>query len=96
MATMTDDERKRAVQKIVRDCIKQVDGRNVNVTQDTAIDDSGLGHSCELRKKYFPCIAAQVEALGCKIVNLAPAAFCAADVNRVRKVTALVLGAMKC
>lgn len=96
MATMSDDERKRFVQRVVRESIKTADGGNVVVTQDTSLGPSGLGHGCPLRQHYHPLIADRLKEIGCAMKNLAPMAFCAAEVVRVRDVTKLVLDSLQC
>lgn len=92
---MTADERKRYVQKVVRESVKAADGRDVKVTQDTSLGTAGLGHGCELRKTYLPFIKRRMQEVGCK-VNLAPQALCAGTVVRVRDVTTLVINALDC
>lgn len=88
------DKQKAYVQRIVRESIREVDGRDPRptVTQDTMLGPGGLGHSATLRKRYHGEIRARLSENGCAMKTLSPESFAADSLARVRDVTALVLG----
>lgn len=88
------DKQKAYVQRVVRESIKEVDGRDPSprVTQDTMLGPGGLGHSTTLRKRYHGAIRMRLSKNGCAMTTLSPEAFAADTLVRVRDVTALVLG----
>ena len=88
------DKQKAYVQRVVRESIKDVDGRNPQptVTQDTMLGPGGLGHSTTLRKRYHGVIRTRLSENGCVMKTLSPESFAADTLVRVRDVTALVLG----
>ena len=93
---MTEEERKPFVQRVVRESIKEEDGGDVPVTQDTSLGPAGLGHACSIRQRYHPRIAKALKARGCRMKTVTPAKFCGPEVRRVRDVTKLVLNDMEC
>lgn len=90
-------ERKAYVQRVVRESIKEVDGRNPrpSVTQDTMLGPGGLGHSTTLRTRYHRAIRDRLALNGCVMKTLTPASFAAPALVRVRDVTALVEGDLR-
>jgi hypothetical protein len=89
--------RKAYVQRVVRESIKEVDGRNPppSVTQDTLLGPSGLGHSTTLRRRYHRAVRDRLAQNECVMRTLTPESFAAPALVRVRDVTALVEGDMK-
>ena len=95
MAGMTPDQKKRLVQKAVREAIKEADGGDVTVTQATSLGPQGLGHLCPLRQQYLAKINARL-APDCRAVGIGGSAFCDASVQFVSDVTDIVLKKLKC
>lgn len=92
--SIEQDKRKPYVQRVVREAIKEVDGRNPPrvVTQDTMLGPNGLGHSTTLRRLYHAAIAKRLAPNGCVMKTLTPQSFSDDALVRVRDVTAKVLG----
>jgi hypothetical protein len=92
--TVPEDKRKAYVQRVVRESIKEVDGRNPppTVTQDTILGPAGLGHSTTLRKRYHGAIKKRLAENECAMRTLTPQAFADEKLVRVRDVSALVEG----
>jgi hypothetical protein len=90
-------ERKAYVQRVVREAIKEVDGRSPrpSVTQDTILGPGGLGHSTALRKLYHGAIRARLMEKGCVMAKLTPESFVAPALVRVRDVSVIVEGDLK-
>ena len=90
-------ERKAYVQRVVREAIKEVDGRDPrpSVTQDTMLGPGGLGHSTTLRRRYHTAVRNRLTDKGCVMGKLTPESFAAPALVRVRDVSALVEGDLK-
>ena len=87
-----DDEKWAFVMQIVRAAIRQVDGLNRRVTQQTVLGPAGLGHLPEKRELYFDAINEGLASNGnsCRLRTLSPQSFRAPALLIVRDVSKLV------
>ena len=78
------------VMGIVRAAIMQADPSITTLTQDTYLDERGLGHTPEKRRSYFLYIRDSVQTRACRLATLTAASMNKDGIERVRDISELV------
>lgn len=83
-------DRTEYVQNLVLDFFQEMEGPDLEVTLDTSLGKSGLGHTMVKRKTYFEQLKQRLAVKGCAMRTLKPNSFADDKVKFVGDVANLI------